>query len=39
MQRLVPGARIACIDTDHAPQLSTPCDVAAHLLGFAKELS
>lgn len=36
MQRLVPGARIASIDTDHAPQLSAPNEVAEHLLDFAR---
>jgi pimeloyl-ACP methyl ester carboxylesterase len=36
MQRLVPGARIATIDTDHAPQLSAPGEVAEYLLGLAK---
>ena len=35
MQRLVPGARIATLDTDHAPQLSCPDRVAALLLDFA----
>ena len=35
MQRLVPGARIAAIDTDHAPQLSCPERVAAIVLDFA----
>lgn len=35
MQRLVPGARIATLDTDHAPQLSCPDRVAAILIDFA----
>jgi pimeloyl-ACP methyl ester carboxylesterase len=35
MQRLVPGADIATLDTDHAPQLSCPDRVAAMLLDFA----
>ncbi len=35
MQRLVPGARTATIDTDHAPQLSCPDRVAAILIDFA----
>ena len=35
MQRLVPGAEIATLDTDHAPQLSCPDRVAAILLDFA----
>ncbi|MCX5515755.1 esterase [Kaistia algarum] len=36
MQRLVPGARIATLDTDHAPQLSCPDCVAEILLDFAR---
>ena len=35
MQRLVPGAQIASIDTDHAPQLSAPETVIELLLNFA----
>lgn len=36
MQRLVPGAEVATIDTDHAPQLSRPDRVAAILLEFVR---
>lgn len=36
MQRLVPGAEIATIDTDHAPQLSCPDQVATILLDYAR---
>lgn len=36
MQGLVPGARVATLDTDHAPQLSCPDAVAAILLEFAR---
>jgi pimeloyl-ACP methyl ester carboxylesterase len=35
MQRLVPGARVVTLDTDHAPQLSCPDRVAAILRDFA----
>ncbi len=35
MQRLVPGARVASLDTDHAPQLSCPDDVVRILVDFA----
>jgi len=35
MQRLVPGAQIASLDTDHAPQLSCTEAVATLLLEFA----
>lgn len=35
MQHLVPGAQIAAVDTDHAPQLSCPDQVAAILVDFA----
>jgi pimeloyl-ACP methyl ester carboxylesterase len=37
MQRLVPGAQIASIDTDHAPQLSAPEKVIELLLNFAAD--
>ena len=36
MQRLVPGARIASLDTDHAPQLSCPNDLVRLLIDFAR---
>lgn len=36
MQRLVPGARIASLDTDHAPQLSCPDRLANILREFAE---
>jgi pimeloyl-ACP methyl ester carboxylesterase len=35
MQRLVPGAMIASLDTDHAPQLSRPDALVQILLDFA----
>ncbi|HWJ74808.1 MAG TPA: hypothetical protein VNX29_16735 [Kaistia sp.] len=34
MQSLLPGARIATVDTDHAPQLSCPDRVAAIFARF-----
>lgn len=36
MQRLVPGAKIASLDTDHTPQLSCPNQVARLLIDFAR---
>ncbi len=36
MQRLLPGARIASLDTDHAPQLSCPNDLVRLLIDFAR---
>ena len=39
MQRLVPGARVVTLDSDHAPQLSARDELAAALAEFATRVA
>ena len=39
MQRLVPGARVVTLDSDHAPQLSARDELASVLAEFATRVA